>query len=567
MANAAGLLTVALVTVVTRLGAALGLLRPVMLVGTLAGLAVLAWWRISWPRGDETADARQALLSTAALPALALAALELLVVATAAAWLPVWQYDSLGYHLPFVNFVLQAGGASAGVPRDIPYLSSYPHNVETLFLALRTLLPSDALVDIGQIPLGILGAVATAGIAERLGARSEHAAIAGALWLAVPAVFLQLPTNYVDVGTAAFLLSTVYWLLGPPAPVPLLFTAIALGLFLGAKPSAVLPTLILATAMGVHARRLRRGLWLLGAAVVVAFGAESYLRNLVHTGNPWWPIKMNLGPLHLPGALRLDELLAAGANTSRPQGSFLGRIVESWTTLVGSPAFDMRKGGFGPAFLFFALPGMAFYLLHRRAASTKESPRLLFSVAMLASLASPEPSTARFVLAFPALCLAAAVACLRPLSRRLAALMGAGGVAAAGVGLVAAYPGLTGEGPPLSHYRTMTEEQRVRAVGPDGSPARWIDLRQAMTKGTHVAYDSSFTLPYLLWRSDLGNRVFALAWHLNEADLERALAENEIRYLVAGNLLPAGRWARAHPERFHELFACGADPCTVYEVR
>src|SRR5690606_30784175 len=77
------------------------------------------------------------------------------ILATASYLLPVWQWDSLGYHLPFVNFVLQGGGG-ADLPVDVPYLSTYPRNVELLFVALRASLPSDRLVDVGQIPLGLL---------------------------------------------------------------------------------------------------------------------------------------------------------------------------------------------------------------------------------------------------------------------------------------------------------------------------------------------------------------------------------------------------------------------------
>src|SRR5260370_1194944 len=79
------------------------------------------------------------------------------------------------------------------VPGDVPYVSTYPHNVEDMILALRAMLPDDRLVDLAQIPAGFVGAVATAAIARLHAASPTTAAAAGAAWLVVPAVWLQLP--------------------------------------------------------------------------------------------------------------------------------------------------------------------------------------------------------------------------------------------------------------------------------------------------------------------------------------------------------------------------------------
>ena len=95
----------------------------------------------------------------------------------------------------------------------MPYVSTYPHNVESLIIALRALLPDDRLVDLAQIPFGLLGAVAIAGIARRCGAARPPALAAGAAWVVAPAVFLQMPTDYVDVASAALFLSAIYFVL------------------------------------------------------------------------------------------------------------------------------------------------------------------------------------------------------------------------------------------------------------------------------------------------------------------------------------------------------------------
>ena len=120
------------------------------------------------------------------LPVLAIAAGAVAIATLAAYLLPVWQWDALGYHLPFVNFALQRG-TFADIPVDVPYLSTYPHVVEFVFSAWRALLPDDRLVELAHLPFGVLGAMAIALIAYRQGARADTAVVAGAVWLTLPA--------------------------------------------------------------------------------------------------------------------------------------------------------------------------------------------------------------------------------------------------------------------------------------------------------------------------------------------------------------------------------------------
>lgn len=493
-------------------------------------------------------------------------------VALVAAWvLPIWQWDSLGYHLPFVNFVLQ-NGSRADVPHLIPYISTYPHGIEYLFLIFRAMMPDDRLIDLGQIPLGVVGALFASGVATRIGAKREQALVAGALWLTLPAVFLQLPTNYVDVGAAAYLLMTTHWLLTPPgAPHhrrALMLAAVSLGLYLGSKPSAPLPTLIMASALGWALWRAKGPRDVLaGASIVTLLGTESYLRNWLATGNPVWPIAVRLGPLHLPGERTVEKLVSAGAAAPRPHGGFFERLLESWTTMAGPPAFDMRLGGFGPVILLFALPLTVAFVA--RAARAEDRRQVwLWLVAVVASVAHPEPSTARFVLAFPALLLAAAVAAVAAWRRR--ALVGGAFVAAsvfAGWSLWHAFPGLTMGGDlTLGQMASLPHEARRRALGPDGSPQRWLALTAQLGPDHAVAYDESFTLPGLLWNEKLTNRVVALPWGTNGRALEATLRRSGATHLVAGEDLPAGELARENGARFVKLFDCGSDPCHVYRI-
>jgi hypothetical protein len=117
------LLTLATVAVGVRVLGAAGALTTSMLLGAgvvvtasvvvavrIRGLTWLAW---RWP------------VSAATLPLLLVAACGLAIATVAAYLLPVWQWDALGYHLPYVNFALQHG-TFADIPVDVPYLSTYP---------------------------------------------------------------------------------------------------------------------------------------------------------------------------------------------------------------------------------------------------------------------------------------------------------------------------------------------------------------------------------------------------------------------------------------------------------
>jgi hypothetical protein len=536
------------------LGAA-GRFRASALLFLLLGLAVLALFapRRRWAREPEpppVGDRRVVWLAAAACAVVGGVAVGLALVA--ARLLPVWAWDAVGYHFPFVNFLVQSGSASA-VPARLAYLGTYPHNAEYLFAVLRAFLSDDRWLDACQIPFAILGAGATALIARRWDASAPAALGAGAAWLAAPAVFLQMPCGYVDVCVAAFLLLAVFWILEAPEPPAIVLAGISLGLLLGSKPSAPVPAAILCGWwIWRSAPRVR---WLVpGLAAAALLGLPDFLRTYARFGNPWWPIALDLGPVHLPGPATRAELLAAGAHAARLSGPLWWRVIRSWSALRAPAAFDMRFGGLGAATVLFGFPG-AFWALRSRPSA---------AIALLAGAAGPDPATPRFVLALPALCLAlAAAAGSRVRPAVLAGLLG--GVAVLGAfDLAYSAPALTGDGPPLRSYLHMTDEQRLRALGPDGSPGRWIDLRRSLAPGESIAFDRHFDLSYLLWRRDLGDRVLFVPDTSSVAGVQQTIAAEHVRFLIAGDRSPGGMLARGRGYRL--LFTCTAEPCAVYDT-
>lgn len=534
-----------------------GLLSPWVLLcalGASCGATRYALWR----RGESAAPPISGpLVEKSAIFALATGAGSLALATLAAYWLPIWQWDSLGYHLPFVNFLLQGGGTSE-LPPDVPYLSTYPHRVELLFVALRAALPDDRLLDLGQIPLGIVGGAATAGVARELGARPVEAALAGVAWLSIPAVFLQLPTNYVDVGGAAFFLLAAALLLAPPKPCTLIAAGLAIGLFLGTKPSAPPAAALLGGILLVRGARsglLRSALvGLLGTALL---GLDAYLVNLVRHGNPVWPAVVSLGPLTLPGTVSVEELLNSGAATEKVTGPLLLRVVRSWTSLSATPVFDMRVGGLGPLF-WAALPVAVVFTVRER--------KGLFAILSLAALTVPDPAVARYILPFPALVLAAALA-LVSTCKRYVQQLAHGALAAAGVyNLWYSTPGLTGEGPPLFAYATMSWEEREVAVGANGSPRDFVQARKALKPGEVALYDKSVWLPYLLWQNDLKNRVVRIPDGASVELARELLSRGDVRLLAIHPGQSVASVIDEHPERYQHLFTC-RESCDVYRLR
>lgn len=479
-------------------------------------------------------------------PVVAVALVALALVSAAAWLLPVWQWDALGYHLPYVDFALQ-NGSLRDVPPDLPYLSTYPHTIEDWFIAWRAMLPDDRLVDAAQIPLGLLGVASIAVLARDLGARRDHALAAGLLWLTLPAVFLQLPTNYIDVGTAALLLAASAFALAPTTPDNIASAGVALGLFLGSKPNAPIATCLVGVMVLVRAlREGRRRSVAIAAACVVLLGAESYVANLLRHGNPIWPVRVTIGPLHLPGLLPMQALLESGCAAPRVHGTLLVRLLRSWTAFDAPPIFDMRFGGLELVFLV-ALPFAVAFAWKRRS-----WPLAILAVA---ALASPDPAVPRYVLAFPGLVLAVASSGLERLGavpRR--ALLGGLAVAAL-VAVVRARAGLIGEGPPLADYLPMTEHDRLRAVGADGSAAPYFDALDRLEPGDVTVFDGALELPYLAWRPDLATKTRWVPDRMSPEEAAAVLADPRVRLLIVDDRSVLAVAARGDP-RFEEAHHC-----------
>lgn len=565
-----------------RVLAGLGVLGAITLLGWLAAGALSAFWLSSRCRRQRknsrcrsqheidrvATTASEAWVTRSTAPVLVVFVVAATLWLAAVILLPIWHWDGLGYHLPLVNYLLERG-RFGDVPPDIPFLSTYPRNVEYFFTAFRAFLPDDTLVDAAQLPFALLAIVAIANLAVSFGARLEHGVAAGLAFCMLPAAYLILPTNYIDFACAALLLVAMAWAVKPPSRRHLALAALGLGLFLGAKSNGPVGTSLVGTVVLVRfLRAAPRGQRFVPAlafvACVLLLGCEMYVVNTVRHHNPLWPIDLQVGPWRLPGTVTVEKLLAAGAHAPRVHGPLPLRVLKSWTALRARPLFDMRYGGLG---LVFDLALLASVVVAWRQRA-RRGLVIGLGVFVLAAVASPDPAWPRYVLALPGLALALASVLFRTRelpSRREAGWMGALALASA-INVVYAAPGLRGDGPELSAYFGMNRAERARAVWAESPVDGWFAARDALKPGENAAYDFSMELPYLLWKPDIGNRVFRLPDHATPSEVASLLQRERVHLLVAGDDEPAGAVVREHPERFQFLFRCPLRQCSVYRL-
>jgi hypothetical protein len=205
-------------------------------------------------------------------------------------------YDTLSYHL-HVPATWLADRRLEIVPAVFgdPSSAYAPANLELWFAFLMAPLRSDLLAGSGQLPFAALAAAAIVA-AVREGSGRRTAALAAALaFLLVPEIWQQARTAMTDLGMAALLLAVLpftFRLGRRPATGDLLTAAAALGLAVGTKYVALPLAAPFAVALGLAAARGhgRPAGFAWGIALLLATGGFWYLRTLVVTGNPLYPV-------------------------------------------------------------------------------------------------------------------------------------------------------------------------------------------------------------------------------------------------------------------------------------
>jgi hypothetical protein len=334
---------IAAIVAVEELLGACGILgaRAILLVLGVAclGLATVAWRlpRVE-PRAPRTTwTSLEAGLLAALLAALGTRLWDGLHRTT-------FLYDTLSYHLHAPATWLRDGRLSI-VPAVFgdPAPAYAPSNVELVFLFLMAPTRSGALAQAGQAPLAALACAAVAATVREAGG-TRAGALGAALALAlVPEVWQQAASAMTDVGVAAFFLAALPFLVrwvrarpsvapgGAPAVADAAAFGLAVGLCAGSKVVGLVFALpLVGVATVACARSGRRGprLAAVTSLAVLVTGGFWYVRNLVVTGNPVYPLAVEVGKTTLaPGIYDAAVLRASAYHVARGDLSALGHLL------------------------------------------------------------------------------------------------------------------------------------------------------------------------------------------------------------------------------------------------
>lgn len=230
---------------------------------------------------------------------------------------PPHGWDSYTYHIHFpISWMKGVGISIIPTPFGDPSVAYSPCNGELFFLWLILPFREDFLANLGQLPFLLIGALGLYGIARRMGIYRDASSWSCLIFIFTPAVVAQAAHAYVDIMFAAlFILSLEFLILyrrdGKRSTLFLL--AISLGLFYGTKSLALSYGLLILVPLAIvflrRRQRIIRKAAIL-AAGLCALGGFWYIRNLLVTGNPLYPLTVEVfsGTL-FPGMFDRETLL------------------------------------------------------------------------------------------------------------------------------------------------------------------------------------------------------------------------------------------------------------------
>ena len=271
--------------------------------------------------------------------------------------------DSLQYHLAFPATWIRNGninnpfcmfGAVKGVlDLELSSITYYPINAQLFFAWLMLPLRNAFLADIGQAPFYIIGILSIYSILRKYSVDKNTAFFSGLLWVLIPNLFKQIKYgSQIDVICAVLFLIVFNNLLLLKDRLNfknVLIFGISLGIFIGTKLLNIIWAAALIPIFSYYLMQKYNTASRLGilpvvltiSSTILLFGSYVYLKNFVHTGNPFFPVQIKiLGRLIFPGVIDNHSYSTA----------ILGKYAHG--------VFDVLfREGLGVQFITFVLPG------------------------------------------------------------------------------------------------------------------------------------------------------------------------------------------------------------------
>ena len=251
-----------------------------------------------------------------------------LLTLAAAVLYPPNNYDSMIYHAARVMHWAQQGSVAHYPTSILLQLQGAPLS-EYFLLHLRLLTGGDALFNLVQWVSFLLAVLAVYGSAEIWFPRSGLTA--AVLAATLPAAVLQASSTQNDLGAAAWLAVSVALgscALRHPKIEPLVaYTALALGLAVLTKPTALIVAAPLALLFFARLRSLRVPLrTLVLAAVLVGLPSLPFIaRNLAYFGSPYGPTRGHTNEQFSPTGVASVVIRNAALHAQVPlPGAFFG---------------------------------------------------------------------------------------------------------------------------------------------------------------------------------------------------------------------------------------------------
>ncbi len=308
---------------------------------------------------------------------------------------PVWEYDSIAYHLPMArHWYLTGSLRSVAFSVFAGPVSYYPGTGELLTLWTMLLQGTDQYANVPNVLLFPLFFVTGVFALQNRGIPVRYAIFFPALFLLTPLVLKQIGTPLVDLLFAYEFLSILLFLdifIREKRPEALVLCVAGLGLFIGTKYLAIpyAPIILVPLGIAVVLHLMRRATnrhpliiaLIAGCIAALLLGGHWYIRNFLLTGNPLFPATVSIGSLTLLegyGAY-MDQIV--DLSYLRQQSSFSQEDKEVINTVL------FRRVGYG-LFAFLAAYISALVILAKTSVSytkhvSQHSLFLLFIVIAL----------------------------------------------------------------------------------------------------------------------------------------------------------------------------------------
>lgn len=217
---------------------------------------------------------------------------------------PPW--DAFVYHLYFPAAWIEKG---AVFPVTVPFGDQagtyFPSNVELVYTWVLQYLGQDFATNVVQFFFLTMAAVAAYRLSRVCGATRTIGLCAVMSVFFMPSILHQAAAAEVDVAFTAFFITSLYFILrwrqDTDRPVNFVLSCLSAGLFLGTKSIAIPFAVLMLLPVFAYAIYVRRRMSWLWAALLLApaTGAFWYVRNLLLTGNPIFPLTVKLGGFEL----------------------------------------------------------------------------------------------------------------------------------------------------------------------------------------------------------------------------------------------------------------------------